>query len=141
MVDRIASPNADESPALERDSLTDQAIQTNIRVLFQKDLKGGNKKMNIETKDDAKLSRRSFMAALLSAVVIAPVVSLTASDADAQERQFTSFRHQPRTSRPRSPTRGSRRHRRVARVRHTGRPQPRPDAAAPTTPAPTTPAQ
>jgi hypothetical protein len=91
--------------------------------------------MDIETKEDTKLSRRSFMAALLGAAVIVPVASLTSSDADAQERQFTSFRHQPRTTRPRSPTRGSRRHRRVARVRHTGRPQPRPDAPAAATPA------
>ena len=86
--------------------------------------------MDTETKDEAKLSRRSFVAALFGAAAIVPVVSLTSSDADAQERQFTSFRHQPRVDRPRSPTRGSRRHRRVARVRHTGRPQPRPDVPA-----------
>jgi hypothetical protein len=91
--------------------------------------------MDIESKDEGKLSRRSFVAALLGAAVIMPVATLTSSDAEAQERQFTSFRHQPRTTRPRSPTRGSRRHRRVARVRHTGRPQPRPDAPAAAAPA------
>lgn len=81
----------------------------------------------------AKMSRRSFVAALLAAATIVPAVALDASDAEAQEsveRQFSGFRHQPRVSRPRSPTRGSRRHRRVARVRHTGKPQPRPDAPA-----------
>jgi hypothetical protein len=79
-----------------------------------------------------KPSRRAFLASLFAAAALIPVASLTASDADAQEsveRQFKSFRHQPRTQRPRSATRGSRRHRRVARVRHTGSPQPRPDKA------------
>lgn len=98
----------------------------------------------MDTENPEKLSRRGFLATLFAAAAVIPVVALGASDAEAlesTERQFTGFRHQPRTTRPRSPTRGSRRHRRVARVRHTGRPQPRPDAAAPATPAPTTPAQ
>ncbi len=85
-----------------------------------------------------KLSRRGFLTALFAAAAVVPVVALGGSDAEAlesTERQFTGFRHQPRVSRPRSPTRGFRRHRRVARVRHTGRPQPRHDAPAPTTPA------
>lgn len=83
--------------------------------------------------NSAKMSRRSFVAALFAAATIVPVVALDATDAEALEsveRQFTGVRHQPRVSRPRSPTRGSRRHRRVARVRHTGKPQPRPDAPA-----------
>jgi len=86
--------------------------------------------MNIETEEEKTMSRRSFVAALFAAAVIMPAVTIVTSDADAQdshERQFTSFRHQPRVQRPRSHTRGSRRHRRVARVRHTGRPQPRHD--------------
>ncbi len=85
--------------------------------------------MNTEKEGQETLSRRSFVAALFAAAAI-PVVSLASSDAEAlesTERQFTGFRHQPRTQRPRSPTRGSRRHRRVARVRHTGSPQPRQD--------------
>jgi hypothetical protein len=88
----------------------------------------------MDNKEDiSKISRRSFVVALFAAATIVPVVALDASDAEAQEsveRQFSGFRHQPRVSRPRSHTRGSRRHRRVARVRHTGRPQPRPDAPA-----------
>lgn len=83
--------------------------------------------MDNNSNDETKLSRRSLVAALLGAAFLAPVASLTTSEAEAQERQFTSFRHQPRVQRPRSPTRGSRRHRRVARVRHTGSPQPRQD--------------
>lgn len=80
-----------------------------------------------------KISRRSFVAALFAAATVIPAVTLEASDAEAQEsveRQFKGFRHQSRSPRPRSPTRGSRRHRRVARVRHTGKPQPRPDVPA-----------
>lgn len=87
----------------------------------------------MDTENTEKLTRRGFFSTLLAAAAVIPVVALGGSDAEAQEsteRQFTSFRHQPRTTRPRSPTRGSRRHRRVARVRHTGRPQPRPDAPA-----------
>lgn len=86
--------------------------------------------MDEEQHDNANLSRRSFLTALLGVATVAPIVAMTSSEADAlesTERQFTGFRHQPRVSRPRSPTRGSRRHRRVARVRSTGRPQPRPD--------------
>ena len=71
-----------------------------------------------------KLSRRSFMAALLAGATTAIIAAGEPSEAEAQERQFTSFHHKPRVSRPRSPTRGSRRHRRVARVRKTGSPQP-----------------
>lgn len=86
--------------------------------------------MNKDNKEPESLSRRSFVAALFAAAAI-PVVSLASSDAEAlesTERQFSGFRHQPRVQRPRSPLRGSRRHRRVARVRHTGKPQPRQDA-------------
>lgn len=89
--------------------------------------------MDYEAEGKAKMSRRSFVAALFAAATIVPAVTLDASDAEAVEsveRQFTGVRHKPRTTRPRSATRGSRRHRRVARVRHTGRPQPRPDAPA-----------
>jgi hypothetical protein len=87
------------------------------------------------TKEDTshEVSRRSFVAALFAAAAFVPAVTLDAADAEAQEsveRQFSGFRHQPRVSRPRSPTRGSRRHRRIARVRHTGRPQPKPEAPA-----------
>lgn len=84
--------------------------------------------MDVNFDEDKKLSRRSFVAALFSAAAIVPALSLTASDAEAQERQFTGVRHEPRVQHPRSHTRGRRRHRRVARVRHTGRPQPLPDA-------------
>ncbi len=85
--------------------------------------------MSDEVEGRESLSRRSFLAALLAAAAV-PVVSLASSDAEAlesHERQFTGFRHKPRVQRPRSPLRGSRRHRRVARVRHTGSPQPRHD--------------
>jgi hypothetical protein len=100
------------------------------------DSTGRTQKMDDQNSE--KLSRRGFLTALFAAAAVIPVVALGASDAEAlesTERQFSSFRHQPRVSRPRSPTRGSRRHRRVARVRHTGRPQPRPDTPAPATPA------
>ena len=78
--------------------------------------------------EEKSLSRRSFIAALFSAAAAIPALSLTTSDAEAQERQFTGVRHEPRVQRPRSHTRGRRHHRRVTRVRHTGRPQPLPDA-------------
>lgn len=87
----------------------------------------------MDNEESKNISRRSFVAALFAAATIIPAVSLDASDAEAQEsveRQFTGVRHQPRVSHPRSATRGSRRHRRIARVRHTGRPQPRPEAPA-----------
>ena len=42
----------------------------------------------------------------------------------AAERQFTRFRHEPRHRRPRSPLRGWRRHRRIARIHHHGAPRP-----------------
>lgn len=93
-------------------------------------ISGRTQKVDVEAEKDKTISRRSFVAALLGAALVIPAVTLAPSDAEAQEsqeRQFTSFRHKPRTTRPRSHTRGSRRHRRVARVRHTGRPQPRPD--------------
>ena len=89
--------------------------------------------MDYEAEGKTKMSRRSFVAALFAAATIVPVVTLDASDAEAVEsveRQFTGVRHQPRTTRPSSAPRGSRRHRRVARVRHTGRRQPRPEAPA-----------
>ncbi len=87
--------------------------------------------MDHENNNESNMSRRTFLTALLGAAVVIPAVTLGSSDADAlesTERQFTGFRHQPRVTRPRSPTRGSRRHRRVARVRSTGRTQPRHDA-------------
>jgi hypothetical protein len=89
------------------------------------------KKVNIEKQEEKNISRRSLITALLAAAVLIPAASLGSSDADAQEsheRQFTGVRHQPRVQRPRSHARGSRRHRRTARVRHTGRPQPGHDA-------------
>lgn len=89
--------------------------------------------MDHEAESKSKMSRRSFVAALFAAAAIVPAVALEPSEAEALEsveRQFSGVRHQPRVSRPRSPTRGSRRHRRIARVRHTGSPQPRPDAPA-----------
>lgn len=69
--------------------------------------------------ESSQLSRRSLLTALFAAAVVAPVAALI-PDAEAQERQFTTFHHQPRSPRPRSHARGSRRHRRVARVRRTG---------------------
>jgi hypothetical protein len=89
---------------------------------------GRRKHMDKEMKEEKNLSRRSFIAALFGAAVVIPAASLISSDAEAQERQFTGVRHQPRVSSPRAASRGSRRHRRVARVRHTGRPQPHPEA-------------
>ena len=74
--------------------------------------------------EDNKVSRRSFLAAILAGASMAVFAAGQPSEAEAQERQFTSFHHEPRVSRPRSPTRGARRHRRVARVRRTGSPQP-----------------
>ena len=88
--------------------------------------------MDRENETDAKMSRRSFVAALFAAATIVPAVTLGASDAEALEsveRQFTGFRHKPRTSRSPGRTRGGRR-RRIARVRQTGRPQPHADAPA-----------
>ncbi|WP_292533964.1 hypothetical protein [Methylocystis sp.] len=70
--------------------------------------------------ESSQLSRRSLLTALFAAAVVAPVAALIPDDAEAQERQFTTFHHQPRSPRPRSHARGSRRHRRVARVRRTG---------------------
>ncbi len=70
--------------------------------------------------ESSQLSRRSLLTALFAAAVVAPVAALKPDDAEAQERQFTTFHHQPRSPRPRSHARGSRRHRRVARVRRTG---------------------
>lgn len=76
------------------------------------------------TPGENKVSRRAFLTALLAGASAAVFAAGQPSEAEAQERQFTSFHHQPRVSRPRSPTRGSRRHRRVARVRKTGSPRP-----------------
>lgn len=89
--------------------------------------------MDHENERIEKLSRRSFIGALFAAAAIVPVVALESSEAEALEsveRQFTGVRHTPRVSRPRSTTRGSRRHRRVARVKHTGRRQPLPETPA-----------
>jgi hypothetical protein len=76
------------------------------------------------TLEESKVSRRAFLTALLAGASLAVFTAGQPSEAEAQERQFTSFHHQPRVSRPRSSTRGSRRHRRVARVRKTGSPRP-----------------
>jgi hypothetical protein len=104
-------------------------VRIPIRLSSLQKLYGRRKNMNNEM-EEKKLSRRSFVAALFAAAAVIPAATLGSSDAEAlesHERQFTGVRHQPRVSRPRSHTRGSRRHRRVARVRHTGSPQPRPD--------------
>ncbi|ARN80611.1 twin-arginine translocation signal domain-containing protein [Methylocystis bryophila] len=69
--------------------------------------------------EESKPSRRSFLAAVLAAASMAALAGRP-SEAEAQERQFTSMHHEPRVSRPR---RGHR-HRRVARVRKTGRARP-----------------
>jgi hypothetical protein len=92
--------------------------------------KSTRRNTNVDTENTEKLTRRGFFSTLLAAAAVIPVVALGSSDAEAlesTERQFTSFRHKPRTTRPRSTTRGTRRHRRVARVRHTGPTQPRTD--------------
>lgn len=81
--------------------------------------------------ESPQLSRRSLLTALFAAAVAAPIAALIPDDAEAQERQFTTFHHQPRSPRPRSHARGSRRHRRVARVRRSGPAKP----LAPETPA------
>ena len=80
---------------------------------------------------EASVSRRSFMAALIAGVAAAALPLVEPTEAEAQERQFKSFRHEPRHSRPRSHTRGRRRHRRVARVHHRGPTRPlEPEAPA-----------
>lgn len=84
--------------------------------------------MTIEIEEEKKLSRRSFVAALFGMAAVIPAISLAPSDAEAQERQFTRFHHQPRVQRPRSPVRGRRRHRRVGRIQHTGSTKPHIDA-------------
>lgn len=86
--------------------------------------------------ENSQLSRRSLLTALFATAVAAPIAALIPDDAEAQERQFTTFHHQPRSPRPRSHARGSRRHRRVARVRRTGPTK----SVAPETPAAETPA-
>lgn len=75
--------------------------------------------------DEDKVSRRSFLAALFAGAVAATFVAAPpSSEAEAAERQFTRFRHEPRHRRPRSPLRGWRRHRRIARIHHHGAPRP-----------------
>jgi len=69
--------------------------------------------------EDKKVSRRSFLAAILAGASMAVLAGGQSSEAEAQERQFTSFHHESRVSRRAS----GRRHRRVARVRRTGRPR------------------
>lgn len=68
--------------------------------------------------ESSQLSRRSLLTALFAAAVMAPIAALVPDDAEAQERQFTTFHHQSRSPRPRSGARGWRRRR--ARVRRTG---------------------
>jgi hypothetical protein len=70
--------------------------------------------------EEHKLSRRAFLAAILAGASVTAFAVGQPSEAEAQERQFTSFHHESRVSRPTS----GRRHRRVARVRRTGRPRP-----------------
>ena len=74
--------------------------------------------------EENKVSRRSFLAAILAGASMAVFAAGQPSEAEAQERQFTSFHHEPRVARPRSATRGARRHRRIARVRRRGSPRP-----------------
>jgi hypothetical protein len=72
-----------------------------------------------------KVSRRSLLAVLAAAIALPVVVAtVTPESAEAQERQFTTFRHQPRVQRPRSELRGPRHHRRVARIHRRGPAQP-----------------
>jgi hypothetical protein len=81
--------------------------------------------------DKDRVSRRSVLAALFAGAAVATFVVVEPSDVEAQERQFTGLHHEPRHSRPRSPSRGRRRHRRVARVHRRGKPRPRnPEAPA-----------
>lgn len=65
--------------------------------------------------DENKVSRRSFLAALFLGAAAATIVAVEPSDVEAQERQFTGVRHEPRHPRRGSPSR-RRWHRRVARV-------------------------
>ncbi|WP_292533504.1 hypothetical protein [Methylocystis sp.] len=75
--------------------------------------------------ESSQLSRRSLLTALFATAIAA----LAPGDAEAQERQFTTFHHQPRSPRPGRSSRGWRRRR--ARVRRTGPTQ----SIAPETPA------
>ena len=68
--------------------------------------------------ESSQLSRRSLLTALFATAVAAPIAALVPDDAEAQERQFTTFHHQPRAPRSRGGGRGWRRRR--ARVRRTG---------------------
>jgi hypothetical protein len=70
---------------------------------------------NIES--EKGFSRRLLLGGLLVGLVAAPLSISAPSDVEAQERQFTGARHTPRVERPRSHTRGRRRHRRVMGVR------------------------
>jgi hypothetical protein len=79
--------------------------------------------------EEKSMSRRTLLSALLAAAVAGTVGVVASEDAEAQERQFTGVRHEPRVQRPRSHTRGSRRHRRVARVHHRGKARPHPEPA------------
>jgi len=73
-----------------------------------------------------KRSRRSLLAVLAAAIALpVGVATVTPEIAEAQERQFTTFHHQPRVQRPSSHVRGPRHHRRVARVHRRGPAQPR----------------
>jgi hypothetical protein len=66
---------------------------------------------------EKKLSRRSLLGGLVTAFLAAPLFMCDPGEVEAQERQFTSTRHTPRVERPRSHTRGRRRHRRILGVR------------------------
>jgi hypothetical protein len=74
--------------------------------------------MSVEIFEKEKiLSRRSLLSGVLAAIFAAPLCVSAPFEAEAQERQFTSARHKPRVERPRSHTRGRRRHRRLIGVR------------------------
>ncbi|MGD9545674.1 MAG: hypothetical protein AB7F41_15395 [Methylocystis sp.] len=68
--------------------------------------------------ESSQLSRRSLLTALFATAVAAPIAALVPDDAEAQERQFSTFHHQPRSPRPGRSSRGWRRRR--ARVHRTG---------------------
>jgi len=80
--------------------------------------------------DKDRVSRRSFLAALLAGAAVATFVVVEPSDVEAQERQFTGFHHERRHSGPRRP-RGRWSRRRIARVHRRGKPRPHnPEAPA-----------
>jgi hypothetical protein len=73
-------------------------------------------------KDLSPVSRRSLLGGLLAALAAAPLATIAASSAEAQERQFIRPGHTPRVQRPRSELRGPRTHRSLFRLRRRIRP-------------------